>query len=49
MFLTTKNEDISIHAAREGGDAYSGMVRALRMISIHAAREGGDTGICVGV
>ena len=34
--------DISIHAAREGGDADSGVVRALRVISIHAAREGGD-------
>ena len=33
---------ISIHAAREGGDADGGVVCALRVISIHAAREGGD-------
>ncbi len=36
---------ISIHAAREGGDAtdiYNGYKRT--KISIHAAREGGDFG-----
>ena len=35
---------ISIHAAREGGDAtFSAMLLEFR-ISIHAAREGGDEG-----
>ena len=34
---------ISIHAAREGGDADGLPLRAeARAISIHAAREGGD-------
>ena len=33
---------ISIHAAREGGDAAPEMVGKIRRISIHAAREGGD-------
>ncbi len=33
---------ISIHAAREGGDKSSDASSARRAISIHAAREGGD-------
>ena len=33
---------ISIHAAREGGDAVKAAVACNRHISIHAAREGGD-------
>ena len=35
--------DISIHAAREGGDAGSEFVGVYPNISIHAAREGGDS------
>ena len=34
--------DISIHAAREGGDPKMINYRQVRKISIHAAREGGD-------
>ena len=34
--------DISIHAAREGGDINRNRVVPCRKISIHAAREGGD-------
>jgi len=33
---------ISIHAAREGGDALSSGISFSSTISIHAAREGGD-------
>ena len=33
---------ISIHAAREGGDAIAILPSATSSISIHAAREGGD-------
>ena len=33
---------ISIHAAREGGDAPAGVPAYKEGISIHAAREGGD-------
>ena len=33
---------ISIHAAREGGDAVKRWGSAPATISIHAAREGGD-------
>ena len=33
---------ISIHAAREGGDAADSELRLKWLISIHAAREGGD-------
>ena len=33
---------ISIHAAREGGDAAEKSFLAMMAISIHAAREGGD-------
>ena len=37
------NDDgISIHAAREGGDAIIQLRHAGSAISIHAAREGGD-------
>ena len=35
---------ISIHAAREGGDAKLGLEYRVEGISIHAAREGGDSG-----
>ena len=40
---------ISIHAAREGGDADNANSKQLWDISIHAAREGGDTYACVTV
>ena len=33
---------VSIHAAREGGDADVTMFAATTPVSIHAAREGGD-------
>ena len=33
---------ISIHAAREGGDRNCGQYAYQHIISIHAAREGGD-------
>ena len=35
--------EISIHAAREGGDAKALYAKWDGMISIHAAREGGDS------
>ena len=35
-------QQISIHAAREGGDQNEHLTRAEFAISIHAAREGGD-------
>ena len=35
-------EDISIHAAREGGDVVAASAATASTISIHAAREGGD-------
>ena len=35
-------DEISIHAAREGGDAKLGLEYRVEGISIHAAREGGD-------
>ena len=38
---------ISIHAAREGGDAVLVNVHACDDISIHAAREGGDVNVSV--
>ena len=34
--------NISIHAAREGGDVLAIYKLGLAVISIHAAREGGD-------
>ena len=37
---------ISIHAAREGGDALRHLMKDLAGISIHAAREGGDLTAC---
>ena len=37
-----RNEDISIHAAREGGDRSGYDTEQSISISIHAAREGGD-------
>ena len=36
---------ISIHAAREGGDAAAKTYADAQDISIHAAREGGDRNI----
>ena len=39
-----KADEISIHAAREGGDDGSQKADAPLRISIHAAREGGDCG-----
>ena len=39
--------EISIHAAREGGDGFDSDGTPLVVISIHAAREGGDTFITV--
>ena len=42
--------DISIHAAREGGDTTNIDDRDIILyISIHAAREGGDNDACTGV
>ena len=35
-------ENISIHAAREGGDKKANQQQKKEEISIHAAREGGD-------
>ena len=44
----TLTADISIHAAREGGDATVASAFADAFcISIHAAREGGDVGNAV--
>ena len=34
--------DISIHAAREGGDITEIALAGIKYISIHAARDGGD-------
>ena len=34
--------NISIHAAREGGDVIAAAFASVLVISIHAAREGGD-------
>ena len=42
MTSTTAGTNISIHAAREGGDLGVCTQRECRKISIHAAREGGD-------
>ena len=36
--------NISIHAAREGGDQFGMELCCHSIISIHAAREGGDAG-----
>ena len=38
----TLTADISIHAAREGGDIVRHRLASYSQISIHAAREGGD-------
>ncbi len=37
-----KSRNISIHAAREGGDWLLLILDKFNFISIHAAREGGD-------
>ena len=42
MFYMFSGFAISIHAAREGGDAVNYRNKNLSNISIHAAREGGD-------
>ena len=46
--VTSDGDDISIHAAREGGDTYACVTVHLKRISIHAAREGGDPAGCSG-
>ena len=40
--ILNDDNDISIHAAREGGDAKKRRSDSMLAISIHAAREGGD-------
>ena len=40
----TAYQEISIHAAREGGDPIDKYLLRGYNISIHAAREGGDGG-----
>ena len=42
MTKVYSTEDISIHAAREGGDKSIAVFQQTGNISIHAAREGGD-------
>ena len=42
LLALSKMLDISIHAAREGGDLLAVYARKVKPISIHAAREGGD-------
>ena len=44
--LILMHDGISIHAAREGGDAAKAVSAACEKISIHAAREGGDNQVC---
>ena len=44
-FSVARPRKISIHAAREGGDARKNIALQLVHISIHAAREGGDIDI----
>ena len=39
-----QESEISIHAAREGGDGLQSTIDTASKISIHAAREGGDWG-----
>ena len=46
-FKRTSFAIISIHAAREGGDACTSQPVAIVDISIHAAREGGDPLQCL--
>ena len=41
-YLHFNINDISIHAAREGGDKLAFIKSSILTISIHAAREGGD-------
>ena len=41
-FQPARHRTISIHAAREGGDAPDAFDVVVVDISIHAAREGGD-------
>ena len=42
FILDIFREEISIHAAREGGDISATILTESVIISIHAAREGGD-------
>ena len=42
FFCAERVKNISIHAAREGGDGEGLEVKHEQRISIHAAREGGD-------
>ena len=48
MAQRVNKHDISIHAAREGGDRCGGEERCCVHISIHAAREGGDVPLGTG-
>ena len=48
-FIVDHLKDISIHAAREGGDALQALTDNELDISIHAAREGGDVPVGVPV
>ena len=48
-FGLINNPNISIHAAREGGDIFAGDWIERTGISIHAAREGGDHGFGLAV
>ena len=38
--------NVSIHAAREGGDRIDSVEKQQFLVSIHAAREGGDDNSC---
>ena len=42
VFVYLQDKNISIHAAREGGDLSGHSSTQAECISIHAAREGGD-------
>ena len=42
LLVIASRRQISIHAAREGGDVVGKRNISLTRISIHAAREGGD-------
>ena len=46
LVFCRSDRQISIHAAREGGDPLAFKLRVRLKISIHAAREGGDASTC---
>ena len=48
MVLSLTTREISIHAAREGGDEWTADDTGVTKISIHAAREGGDVPVQAG-